>query len=59
MKNEKIAIDLTWVRVGKVGGTESYVRNLLTGMGELGRENFTALLLLAADNFSSFKKSAY
>ncbi len=56
MKNEKIAIDLTWVRVGKVGGTESYVRNLLTGMGELGRENFTALLLLAADNFSSFKK---
>ncbi len=56
MKNERIAIDLTWVRVGKVGGTESYVRNLLTGMGELGRENFTALLLLAADNFSSFKK---
>lgn len=52
----KIAVDLTWVRVGKVGGTESYVRNLLTGLGELGREDFTALLLLADDNFSSFRK---
>lgn len=52
----KFAIDLTWVRVGKVGGTEFYVRNLLTGMGELAREDFMALLLLADDNFSSFKK---
>lgn len=52
----KIAIDLTWVRVGKVGGTESYVRNLLFGIGELDREDFTAYLLLAADNFSFFKE---
>lgn len=52
----EIAIDLTWVRVGKVGGTESYIRNLLTGIGELDREEFAAFLLLSDDNFNAFKK---
>ncbi len=59
----KIAIDLTRVRVGKVGGTEFYVRNLLTGIGELGRKDFAALLLLAAGNFywicQQFRKKCF
>ncbi len=52
----KVAIDLTWVRPGKVGGTESYIRNLLTGMAELESESFRVFLLLASDNYDAFQE---
>ena len=32
---KKVAIDLTWVRHGKVGGTESSIFNLLHGLMEI------------------------
>lgn len=32
---KKVAIDLTWVRHKKVGGTESCVRNLLDGLSRV------------------------
>ena len=32
---EKTAIDLLWLRPGRVGGTESYIRNLLDGLAKL------------------------
>lgn len=55
MKKKKIAIDLTWVRHKKVGGTESCVRNLLDGWAELNDPQFEIVLLLARDNAESFK----
>lgn len=51
-----VAIDLTWVRVGIVGGTESFVRNLLKGLAELGSDKIRAYLLLARDNYDSFSE---
>ena len=32
---KKVAIDLTWVRPQKVGGTESCIRNLLDGISKI------------------------
>lgn len=52
---EKIAIDLLWLRPGKVGGTESYIRNLLDGFMEL-EDDFDFTLLVSKDNESTFKK---
>lgn len=52
---EKIAIDLLWVRPGKVGGTESYIRNLLDGFMDL-EDDFDFTLLVSRDNAYSFKK---
>lgn len=49
----KMVIDLLWLRSGKVGGTEFYIRNLLDGFKEL-EEDFTIILLLARDNAESF-----
>lgn len=49
------AVDLTWVRPGIVGGTESYIRNLLDGMIKTERKDFKAILLLSRDNYESFK----
>lgn len=51
MKN--IAIDLIWVRVKKVGGTEHYIRNLLDGFRGLP-DNFSFILVVAKDNYESF-----
>jgi glycosyltransferase involved in cell wall biosynthesis len=50
----KFAIDLLWVRHNKVGGTESYVRNLLKGFTLLDY-NFQIFLLLSEDNHDSFE----
>lgn len=51
---EKTAIDLLWLRPGKVGGTESYIRNLLDGFLKLPEEfNFT--LLVSLDNAETFR----
>ena len=52
---EKIAIDLLWLRPGKVGGTESYIRNLLDGMAGLDEE-FDFTLLVSQDNADTFRK---
>ncbi len=52
---EKIVIDLLWVRPGKVGGTESYIRNLLDGFLKL-QEDFDFTLLVSRDNAETFRK---
>lgn len=52
---EKIVIDLLWLRPGKVGGTESYIRNLLDGFREL-KEDFDFTLLVSRDNAATFRK---
>ena len=52
---EKIAIDLLWLRPGKVGGTESYIRNLLDGFQKLP-EDFDFTLLVSLDNADTFRK---
>lgn len=48
-----IGIDLLWVRPGICGGTESYIRNLMTGFGTYDAEN-RYVLFLARDNAESF-----
>lgn len=53
---KKIAIDLTWVRHNKVGGTESCVRNLLDGVAQIDTKSVRIILLLAKDNVDSFEK---
>lgn len=50
----RIGIDLLWVRVGKCGGTESYIRNLLDGFGRYDRNN-EYILLVSKDNGYSFE----
>lgn len=52
---DKIVIDLLWLRPGKVGGTESYIRNLLDGFLEL-KEDFDFTLLVSRDNADTFRK---
>lgn len=49
----KIAIDLLWLRLGKVGGTEPYIRNLLDGFSKLDRD-FEFVLLTSRDNADTF-----
>ncbi len=51
----KIGIDLLWVRVGKCGGTESFIRNLLSGFSKYDKEN-EYVLFAAKDNAESFEK---
>lgn len=52
---EQIAIDLLWLRPGKVGGTESFLRNLLDGFMAL-EDSFSFKLLVSKDNSQSFDK---
>lgn len=49
----KIAIDLLWLRPGKVGGTEFFIRNLLDGFCKLD-EKFSFVLLVSKDNADTF-----
>ena len=51
----RIGIDLLWVRPGKCGGTESFIRNLLEGFLEYDKEN-EYILLTAKNNARSFRK---
>lgn len=51
---ERIAIDLLWLRPGKVGGTEFYIRNLLDGFVQLDRP-FRFTLLVSKDNRETFE----
>ena len=53
---KKIAIDLTWVRHGKVGGTESSVTNLLKGLEQLHDEEAEFYLITAKDNTELFQE---
>lgn len=53
-KTERIAIDLLWLRPGKVGGTEFYIRNLLDGFVQLDRP-FRFTLLVSKDNRETFE----
>ena len=53
IKMNNIAIDLLWLRPGKVGGTEFYIRNLLDGFLQLDRK-FRFTLLVSEDNCASF-----
>lgn len=49
-----IGIDLLWVRPGIVGGTESFIRNLMDGFGQYDKEN-KYVLFVARDNVESFR----
>lgn len=51
---ENVAIDLLWLRPRKVGGTESYIRNLLDGFLKL-KEEFSFTLLVSRDNAETFR----
>lgn len=54
---EKIAIDLTWLRLGKVGGTEFYIRNLLEGFVNQQEELlFSPVLFVAKDNYKTISE---
>ena len=56
----KVAIDLTWLRHGVVGGTESYSINLIEGFISLNNKDIHYYLLTAKDNCYLFEKySAY
>jgi len=51
-----IGINLIWVKVGKNGGVESYVRNILDGLLKFSQgENFNFILFLSKDNCESFR----
>ena len=52
----KVAIDLTWVRHNKVGGTESSIRNLLDGFSIIDTRNVSFFLLTSRDNVETFEK---
>ncbi len=49
----RIGIDLLWVRPGICGGTESFIRNLMTGFGSYDQKN-EYILFTAMDNHNSF-----
>lgn len=54
---KKIGVDLTWVRHGKVGGTESNTRNILDGISKITDLNeIKFVLFVTEDNADSFKK---
>ena len=60
-KKLRFAIDLTWVRHGIVGGTESFVCNLMEGFQEclIKDPGKTEILMLASkDNYDVFRKYA-
>ena len=52
---DKLAVDLLWLRPGKVGGTEFFTRNLLDGFTELD-EQFKLTLICSEDSADSFRK---
>ncbi len=54
----KIGVDLLWLRPEKVGGTESYIRNLLKAFHEFPTDELSFHLFVSMDNhftFSNFK----
>ncbi len=55
MNKRKVAIDLTWLRHGKVGGTESSIINLLNGLEAIEHKETEFYLITAVDNRSQFE----
>ena len=53
MTSMRIGIDLLWVRPGKNGGTESYIRNMLDGFSE-SSAGYTYFLFVSRTNADSF-----
>lgn len=51
----RIGVDLLWVKPGKCGGTESYIRNLLDGFVKYDSVN-EYVLFVAEDNKYSFEQ---
>lgn len=51
----KIGVNLLWVRPGKVGGTESYIRNLLKGFLKYSESYFSFYLFTSLDNRKTFR----
>jgi len=52
-----VGIDLLWLKVGKVGGGELYVRNLFDGFYEsVDEDSWCFVLFLAQDNADTFSK---
>lgn len=49
----KLAVDLLWVRPKKVGGIESYVRNILDGFSSI-EDSFEFWLMVSKDNKDTF-----
>ena len=56
-QNPEFAVDLLWVRPGKVGGTEVVVRQILDGWLEL-KSSFHAVLVVSRDNAETFLRYA-
>lgn len=54
-KAKSFAIDLLWLRSGKVGGSESFARNLIQGLLDTSDE-FTCYLLASLDEIDSFRR---
>lgn len=52
----RIGIDLLWLRPGKNGGTESYIRNLLDGFNRYADKEYTFVLFTTHDNVKTFAK---
>ena len=50
----EFAINLLWVRPGKVGGTEVVIRNLMNGFETL-QEEFSIILVTTKDNADTFR----
>lgn len=55
MNMRKIAIDLTWVRHGQVGGTESSILNLLSGLMKVRCAEVEFYLITSRDNAQLFQ----
>lgn len=51
----KIAVDLLWVKHGRVGGIESYVLNLLNGLRRIDHDN-EYILIVSNDNEHVFEE---
>lgn len=51
----RVGIDLLWVRPGKNGGTESYIRNILDGLLQYS-QGIEYFLYVSLDNQESFEK---
>jgi len=52
----RIGVDLLWVRPGQIGGTESYIRNLLEGLMQHAPNEMHFVLFVSEDNYGSFEK---
>ena len=52
----KVAIDISWIRHGVVGGTESYALNLISGFASLKDESIDYYLIVSKNNLDLVEK---